>query len=113
MLEIVVSNIAPCTLPAPAYGPRPIEWHSDAIPVWAWISWPHRATERIEAFARGWNDRVVIVEWTAERGTVSTVVWRNAVTRRDTAARRLAAHPGPRATGPKPPLPAPVRPGSA
>ncbi len=83
MLEIVVSNIAPCTLPAAAYGPQPIEWHNDPAPVWAWVSWPHRATERLEAFARGWNDRVVIVEWTADRGTLSTVVWRNAVTRRE------------------------------
>lgn len=82
MLDVVMAAIAPCTLPLAAYGPQPIEWYRDAVSVWAWISWPHRAAERVEAVARGWNDRVVVVEWYAERGTLSTVVWRNAVTRR-------------------------------
>lgn len=82
MLEIVLSSIGPCTLPTAAYGPEPIEWHPDPPPVYAWITWPHRAAERVEAVARGWNSRVVVVEWTAERGSLSTVVWRSAVSRR-------------------------------
>lgn len=75
----------PTTLPQQAYGPEPIEWippgHSKPA-VWAWVSWPDRPAERIEAFATGWNDRVVIVEWYGSGGVTDTVVWRNAVTRR-------------------------------
>jgi hypothetical protein len=82
MLEIVLAAIAPCTLPLAAYGPQEIESHGTPVSVWAWISWPHKPAERVEALARGWNDRVVVIEWDGERGTVSTVVWRNAVTRR-------------------------------
>ena len=90
MLEVALSAIAPCTLPRAAYGPQPIEWHHDPVSVCAWISWPHRAAERVEAVARGWNDRVVVVEWYAERGTLSTVVWRNAVTRRSSSSGRTS-----------------------
>lgn len=75
----------PCTLPAQAYGPEPIQWvpvGQSKPPVWVWVQWPHRPAERIGAFAAGWNDRVVVVEWTGPGGTRNTVVWRNAVTRR-------------------------------
>lgn len=94
MLEVVLDAIAPCTLPLAAYGPQPIEWHSEPVTVRAWVSWPHRAAERVEAVARGWNDRVVVVEWYSDRGTLSTVVWRNAVTRRQKPDR-----PGPSSVG--------------
>jgi hypothetical protein len=50
--------------------------------VWAWISWPHKAAERVAAWVMGSNDRVVIVAWDTDRGERNTVVWRNAVTRR-------------------------------
>ena len=79
------AGIPPCTLPKEAYGEAPLEWVGRGKakpPVWAWISWPHRPAERVAAFAAGWNDRVVIVSWNGERGELSTVVWRNAVTRR-------------------------------
>lgn len=75
----------PTTLPQQAYGPRPLEWvrrGEDKPAVWAWVSWPDRPAERIEAYAAGWNDRVVIVEWYGPGGIMDTVVWRNAVTRR-------------------------------
>lgn len=75
----------PCTLPLQAYGPNPIEWvpQGQTRPsVWAWITWSHDVAERVPAFATGWNDRVVIVEWDTARGTRNVVVWRNAVTRR-------------------------------
>jgi hypothetical protein len=73
----------PCTLPQQAYGPEPLEWaRSSKPPVWAWLTWPDRPASRVEAFAVGWNDRVVIVEWDGEGGMRRTVVWRNAVTRR-------------------------------
>lgn len=82
---------APCTLPQQAYGSNPITWTKKRPPVWAWITWPHQPAERIPAFATGWNDRVVIIEWNTTRGTRNTVVWRNAVTHRqpnDVAGRR-------------------------
>ena len=80
-------RVAACTLPEAAYGPEPIEWVAKGTPrpaVWAWISWPHKPAERTAAFAAGWNDRVVIVVWNGDRGELSAVVWRNAVTRRST-----------------------------
>ncbi|WP_439593871.1 hypothetical protein [Microbacterium sp.] len=70
------------TLPQQAYGPEPIRWSKEKPPVWAWVSWSDGPATRIEAFAAGWNDRVVIVEWEAQGGRRDTVVWRNAVTRR-------------------------------
>jgi len=79
------SPARPLTLPAQAYGPQPIEWVQpprSKPPVWVWVQWPDRPAERIAAFASGWNDRVVIVEWSGSGGTRDTVVWRNAVTRR-------------------------------
>jgi len=85
--RIAHANARPCTLPAQAYGPHPIEGvqHGQSKPpVWAWVQWPDRPAERIPAFASGWNDRVVVVEWTGPGGTRDTVVWRNAVTRRQT-----------------------------
>lgn len=81
--RIATSPAAACTLPAAAYGPEAIEWCRPPRPaVWAWVSFPDRPAERIAGFARGWNDRVVIVEWDGLGGTRDTVVWRNAVTRR-------------------------------
>ena len=81
-LQFVLENMAPCTLPAEAYGPRPIEWMPKREPVWAWVSWPHKTAERLPAWATGANDRVVIVAWDTDRGERNTVVWRSAVTRR-------------------------------
>ncbi|WP_203135346.1 hypothetical protein [Microbacterium sp. JZ31] len=86
MLDVVMAAIAPCTLPQAAYGPQSIEWHRDPQPVWAWISWPHKAAERVEGVARGSNDRVVMIEWYGDRGTLNTVVWRSAVRRRAPSA---------------------------
>lgn len=75
----------PTTLPTSAYGPNPFEWvprgASDPA-VWAWISWRDRPAERVAAVAKGWNDRVVVVEWYGPHGLLNTVVWRNAVTHR-------------------------------
>jgi hypothetical protein len=81
-LQFVLENMAPCTLPAEAYGPQPIQWTSNRAAVWAWISWPHRAAERLPAWVMGANDRVVVVAWDTDRGERNTVVWRSAVTRR-------------------------------
>lgn len=81
-LELVLANIAPCTLPAQAYGKSEVVWTRPGSPVWAWVTWPHRPAERIAAWAVGWNDRVVVVRWDTDRGDVQTVVWRTAVTRR-------------------------------
>ncbi|MER7798254.1 hypothetical protein [Microbacterium sp. NPDC096154] len=83
-LDLMLGGIAPCTLPPDAWGPQPIEWQQKHPSVRAWISWPHRVAERVEAFAAGWNDRVVVVRWHTERGMRETVVWRNAVTRAGT-----------------------------
>lgn len=85
-LEVVLANLAPCTLPHQAYGSVPMRWERPGHPVWVWVTWPHRPAERIAAFAIGWNDRVVAVRWDADRGEVQTVVWRNAVTRRSPRA---------------------------
>ncbi|MFE1663418.1 hypothetical protein [Microbacterium sp. P02] len=75
----------PCTLPAAAYGPHELQWAERSLPpVWAWITWPYGPATRIPAYAKGWNDRVVIVEWNTNTGTRDTVVWRNAVTTRKT-----------------------------
>ncbi len=73
---------AKCTLPMQAFGPNEIEWvKGSKPPVWAWISWAEGPATRIAAFATGWNDRVVVVEWNeSPGGTRNTVVWRNAVT---------------------------------
>lgn len=80
--KLANSPQSPCTLPQQAYGPNPIEWAKKRPSVWVWITWPEGPATRIAAFAKGWNDRVVIVEWYSERGQRDTVVWRNAVTRR-------------------------------
>lgn len=86
MRERIFSEMpaAPCTLPQQAFGPDPVRWTREQPPVWAWVSWPDRPAERIAAHATGWNDRVVCVEWIGDRGTVNTMVWRSAVTRRST-----------------------------
>lgn len=83
--KIAEARPRPTTLPTAAYGPHKIEWvprGQPVPPVWAWITWPDRPAERIAAFAKGWNDRVVVVQWSGPTGTLDTVVWRNAVTRR-------------------------------
>jgi len=77
-------HIGPCTLPLQAYGPDPIRWVHERPAVWVWLTWPHKPAERTAAFAAGWNDRVVIVEWSTLNGERNTVVWRNAVTNRST-----------------------------
>ena len=77
------ADVGPVTLPRQAFGPQPLEWvHGPRPPVWVWFSWPDRPATREPAFAAGWNDRVVIVEWDGKGGMRRTVVWRNAVTRR-------------------------------
>ena len=80
----------PCTLPQQAYGPQAVEWTKESAPVWAWILWPDRPAERIAAYARGWNDRVVIVSWYGSRGEIQCTVWRNAVAHRGRADRSPA-----------------------
>jgi hypothetical protein len=42
-----------------------------------------RPPERIPAFAKGWNDRVVVIASDGPGGAVDPVVWRNAVTHRE------------------------------
>lgn len=81
-LQIVLDAMAPCTLPPAAYGPQPLDWNTERALVWAWISWPCKAAERVPAWVMASNDRVVVVAWDTDRGERNTVVWRNAVTRR-------------------------------
>lgn len=83
--RLAAAPSTPCTLPQQAYGPQKIEWvptGSARPPVWVWLSWPDRPAERVAAFAAGWNDRVTIIAWDGPRGEQTTVVWRNAVTKR-------------------------------
>lgn len=69
-----------------AFGPHPIEWVNGSPPsVWASVHWDRGPAMRIPARAKGWNDRVVIVEWDGPGGR-DTVVWCQAVTRRDVQA---------------------------
>ncbi|KRB37774.1 hypothetical protein ASD93_05435 [Microbacterium sp. Root180] len=80
---------SPCTLPSSAYGPQSLERvpRGQSEPaVWAWVNWPHKRAERLEAFAVAWNDRAVIVEWDGVGGSRNTVVWRNAVARRGSSS---------------------------
>lgn len=42
---------------------------------------PARRTD--PAFAKGWNDRVVVIAWDRPGGAIDTVVWRKAVTHRE------------------------------
>jgi len=42
----------------------------------------HGMNDADDIDGQGWNDRVEIVEWNRPTGTVNTVVWRNAVSRR-------------------------------
>jgi len=94
-----VAQDSPCTLPASAYGPQPLEWARGRAPeVLAWISWRDAPATKIPAVAAGWNDRVVVVEWEAPGGRRSVVVWRNAVTRRSPGHDR-----GGEASAPPPP----------
>lgn len=78
----------PLTLPMQAYGPSELEWFRPARPVWAWVGWPDGSVRRVPGFASGANDRVVLVSWETERGTVECVVWRNAVTVRGRVEQR-------------------------
>jgi hypothetical protein len=76
---------APLHAPSSRVRPRTYQWvplGRSKPPVWAWVQWPQRPAERIAAFASGWNDRVVIVEWSGPGGTRNAVVWRHAVRRR-------------------------------
>lgn len=75
-----------CPVPPPAFGPHPLEWAQGVKPsVWAWITWADGPATRVPAGAAGWNDRVVVVEWDDQVGGArNTVVWRNAVTKRET-----------------------------
>lgn len=83
MLHRVLSSIAPVTLPMQALGSSPIVWLDTRLPVWAWISWPHTAAERLPGFALAMNDLGVCVEI---QPTIYTRwqpwVWRTAVTHR-------------------------------
>ena len=73
----------PVTLPQQAFGPEPIEWVKGSRPaVWAWVQWDRGPATRIPAWAKGWNDRVVVVEWAGEHGMRDAVVWRQAVAHR-------------------------------
>lgn len=76
---------APVTLPSSAYGPNELEWSRAGEDVWVWLQWAHQPATRVPAVAKGWNDRVVVIEWAdTTGGPRSVVVWRNAVTRRTT-----------------------------
>lgn len=79
-LSRVLSAVKPMTLPLQAYGPQPVEWFEKRRPVWAWVQFPNRAAERVEAWAMGANDRVVMLEVPCDGGHWQPVVWRNAVT---------------------------------
>jgi len=77
----MLARVGPVTLPSRAYGPEPLTWAERSRPsVWAWVQWPDRPAERVEASALGWNDRCVVVEFHGAHGTVQTTVWRQAVT---------------------------------
>jgi hypothetical protein len=80
----MVESVAPVTLPARAYGPKPLEWlpQDRKSTVWAWVQWPDRPAERVAAHVEGFNDRVVIVTFSTPTGTRQVCVWRNAVRRR-------------------------------
>lgn len=81
-LQLMLSSVAPVTLPMQAYGREPIEWFEDRAPVWVWVSWPDRVAERTAGWALGGNNLVVIVEIPCAGGHWQPVVWRNAVSRR-------------------------------
>lgn len=80
MLSRTLASVPPITLPMQAFGQKPVEWYRDKRPVWAWVQWPDRAAERVEAWAMGANDRVVVLEVPCDGGHWQPVVWRNAVT---------------------------------
>lgn len=80
MIARAAASVAPVTLPMQAYGPRDVEWFDAPRPVWAWVSWPDRPTERVACVAVGANDRVVMLEVPCDGGHWAPVVWRNAVT---------------------------------
>lgn len=81
-LNQVLERHSPITLPAQAYGPQKVEWTKTPPMVRAWIQWPHKAAERVQGVALGWNDRIVVVRWNTAGGDVECVVWRNAVSRK-------------------------------
>lgn len=82
MLSRTLASVPPATLPQQAFGRQPIEWLEHKQAVWAWVQWPNRAAERVEAWALGANDRVVILEVPCNGGHWQPVVWRNAVSLR-------------------------------
>lgn len=73
----------PVTLPSQAYGPVPIEWPApaDRPSVRVWVQWTEGPATLIGATAKGWNDRIVVVEWHTTYGRMSATVWRQAVRR--------------------------------
>lgn len=79
-LQRTLAREAPCTLPQQAFGPQSIEWFTDRRPVWVWITWRDRPAERLPGWARGANDRVVMVAVDVAGDHWEPVVWRNAVT---------------------------------
>lgn len=83
-LERTLARESPCTLPAQAYGPQPIEWFDPPRPVWVWVQWRDRPATREPGVAKGANDRVVIVAVDTGGDHWEPVVWRNAVSVRTT-----------------------------
>lgn len=84
----MLATFAPVTLPIQAWGPQPLVWHDHPMPVWVWVSWPHRVAERYPGVVKGSNDRVCVVEVNPDVFTRwEPVVWRNAVTRRTPSER--------------------------
>lgn len=84
----VQARPAPVTLPPAAWGPEPVEWYpsGEQQAVWVWIQWVDGIAEHLPGTAVGWNERVVNVHFVHAGGTRDTMVWRNAVTRRDPIA---------------------------
>lgn len=74
----------PVTLPPTAWGPNKVQWQKNPVPVWAWLQWSEGPAEKVACVAHGWNDRVVVVSWEASAIGRTVIVWRQAVTHRQT-----------------------------
>lgn len=83
-LQRTLDKVAPCTIPQQAFGPDPIVWFDPPRPVWVWVPWRDRPSTREPGVARGANDRVVSVGIDVDGDHWEPVVWRNAVTVRNT-----------------------------
>lgn len=82
-IDAFLSSHAPISLPPSAWAPDPLEWLAEPAPAWMWISWPHRATERLPGYVLATTRRVCVVAVATGPGQRwEPVVWRNAVTRR-------------------------------